>query len=133
MEALHFFLVRWIEKHWCQVKAEAQMSKVCSSNSGSRLLNSGRRLLNSGSRLLNSGRRLLNSGSRLLNSGSRLLNSGSRLLNSGRRLLNSGSRLLNLGSHLLFLFNFNLRRIKPKHKKTFHPVKSDALSRSLCP
>ncbi|MEH2142581.1 hypothetical protein [Nostoc sp.] len=88
-------------------------------------------LLNSGSRLLNSGSRLLNSGNRLLNSGNRLLNSGNRLLNSGNRLLNSGNRLLNSGNRLLFLFNFNLSRIKPKHKKTFHPVPSDALSLPL--
>ena len=93
----------------------------CSSNSGCRLLNSGCRLLNSGCRLSNSGCRLSNSGCRSSNSGCRSSNSGCRLLNSGSRLLNSGCRLL-------FLFNFNLRRIKPKHKKTFHPVPSDALS-----
>ena len=51
-----------------------------------------------------------------------------RFPSMGSRLLNSGSRLLNSGSRLLFLFNFNLKRIKPKHKKTFHPVPNDALS-----
>ncbi|QKQ73356.1 hypothetical protein FBB35_08230 [Nostoc sp. TCL240-02] len=69
----------------------------------------------------------MNSGCRLLNSGCCLSNSGCRLSNSGCCLSNSGCCLLNSGSRLLFLCNFNLSRIKPKHKKTFHLVPSDAL------